>query len=829
MRGDSEAALRPRRDLSLETAFLICAGSLLVVSAAIGSLPEQSARGAAESTPPAAAPAPAQGGGRSCADELRALRDDLRRLHRGEAVDRSALRALAGELSEACGREDAPRVTRHLTSLNNLQAMLAGAGIDQLEEALDAYSEDPSFDRADLMRALEALTEELDELQDPLPAAYARRIRAELLLRSEGPNDATLAATLAGSAALTYGRVGFFEQEIEALEVSARALLESSELGEARAHAWRGLQLSRQIGDSLYESLFLRCLVRAADRAGLGLERERLLREWGALARDPERTELEEWWAWAQETVTWLVDEDHPERALSFYKEALHDRRSSAGADPFSSQRLRDQARDLEATVLIRAGELERARALLESGITYTDRSRLLRAYLGLQTLEVVEGRERERTLQELSTLLNPAWISSLPPELLGIAEIYSGEHHHRAGRHERARADLERAVRRALALDRGLAPRSTAGETASLGGEALGLHAVQLLARTYLQLERPLLAARAIEELQSRSLRGGSRGLQETDILHWAEDTQLGLLTWALGPDEGVAVWVGPAGQTDSLLIPHGRRTIQRAVSQLTQALRDESAATSESIGLELTVSLFPSALLERLKSSTGGSLSLFTHGPLASLPAGALRIPRADSSSPLFLSQAATLRTLPGIPDLRPGSSSLHDARWILAGAPEGLDGGPRLTEAVDELNKIHERRPSELIIGEGMTRAAMVTALEGDACLHVATHVMWVETETGPGPAWELARGEALGVVDLPAELGARELVVLMGCESAGGQVLDGEGVLGFSSAFLASGTRNVIATHWPVPDGAARDFGIALHEALLAKSDPSSAVR
>jgi len=356
-----------------------------------------------------------------------------------------------------------------------------------------------------------------------------------------------------------------------------------------------------------------------------------------------------------------------------------------------------------------------------------------------------------------------------------------------------------------------------------------LGLHAVQLLARTYLQLDRPLLAALTVEELQSRSLRGSSRGLEEADILEWAESTQLGLLTWAFGPDEGVAIWVGPEGQTDSLLIPHGRRTVQRAVIRLTQALRDESAADSKSIGLELTESLFPSELLERLEISAGGSLLLCTHGPLASLPVGALRVQHAEASSPLLLSQAATLRTLPGLPDLRPGSSSLQGAQWILAGAPDGIDGRPRLKEAVEELYEINARRPSELMVGAEMTRAAMVSALESDACLHVATHVMWIETETGPGPAWELARGEALGVADLPLELGARELVVLMGCESAGGQVLDGEGVLGFTSAFLASGTRNVVATQWPVTDEAARDFGGELHEALLAGDAPSAAVR
>ena len=218
-----------------------------------------------------------------------------------------------------------------------------------------------------------------------------------------------------------------------------------------------------------------------------------------------------------------------------------------------------------------------------------------------------------------------------------------------------------------------------------------------------------------------------------------------------------------------------------------------------------------------------------LCTHGPLEALPVSALRVHRADSAETLLLSEATSLRTLPGIPDLSPGESKLSTASWTLAGAPLARDGRPRLKAAVDELEKISARRPAELLMGAAMTKAAMLKVLEGDDCLHIATHVEWVETADGPGPAWELTDGVTLGVADLPAKPGARELVILMGCETAGGQVLDGEGVLGFSRAFLSTGTRNVVATQWPVPDEAARDFGVAIHEALLAKMTPSEAVR
>ena len=76
----------------------------------------------------------------------------------------------------------------------------------------------------------------------------------------------------------------------------------------------------------------------------------------------------------------------------------------------------------------------------------------------------------------------------------------------------------------------------------------------------------------------------------------------------------------------------------------------------------------------------------------------------------------------------------------------------------------------------------------------------------------------------------------LAVLASCESGGGEVLSGEGVLGLTSGFLSAGVPTVLATLWPVDDRATalliRHFyeGLASgHTAACALRDAQIALR
>jgi CHAT domain-containing protein len=70
---------------------------------------------------------------------------------------------------------------------------------------------------------------------------------------------------------------------------------------------------------------------------------------------------------------------------------------------------------------------------------------------------------------------------------------------------------------------------------------------------------------------------------------------------------------------------------------------------------------------------------------------------------------------------------------------------------------------------------------------------------------------------------------QVAVLSACSTAAGDPRPAEGALGVAQAFLAAGVPSVVATLWPVDDGAARDLMLAFHRALSQGLPPAAALR
>jgi len=125
----------------------------------------------------------------------------------------------------------------------------------------------------------------------------------------------------------------------------------------------------------------------------------------------------------------------------------------------------------------------------------------------------------------------------------------------------------------------------------------------------------------------------------------------------------------------------------------------------------------------------------------------------------------------------------------------------------------------------------RALRASDLEGSGAIHFAGHSVADDQSPwrSPVPFLHLDGGRVANAADLAALRLHAGLAVLSSCETVDGRVLSGEGVVGLSSAFLASGVPTVVASLWRVDDRATRRLMAAFYEALLWGAEPAAALR
>jgi len=133
----------------------------------------------------------------------------------------------------------------------------------------------------------------------------------------------------------------------------------------------------------------------------------------------------------------------------------------------------------------------------------------------------------------------------------------------------------------------------------------------------------------------------------------------------------------------------------------------------------------------------------------------------------------------------------------------------------------------------LGEDATAAYLKRApLDSFRVLHFATHAL-VDERSLLRSAVVLAPGEGDDGLVSPGDLAAlplnADLVVLSACRSAGGVVVDGEGVQGLTAPLLAAGARAVVATAWPIDDHQTVALIEDLYRALSRGATVGSALR
>ncbi len=133
--------------------------------------------------------------------------------------------------------------------------------------------------------------------------------------------------------------------------------------------------------------------------------------------------------------------------------------------------------------------------------------------------------------------------------------------------------------------------------------------------------------------------------------------------------------------------------------------------------------------------------------------------------------------------------------------------------------------------VLTGADAREATIKRELETDAprVVHLATHGL-VDAAEPNRSSVALAAGDNedgyFHTLEILATPTRSRLVVMSACESARGKVSRGEGVVGLSRAFLASGAGSVVASLWAVSDESTAELMKAFYDRMLGKKQSAS---
>jgi CHAT domain-containing protein len=119
-----------------------------------------------------------------------------------------------------------------------------------------------------------------------------------------------------------------------------------------------------------------------------------------------------------------------------------------------------------------------------------------------------------------------------------------------------------------------------------------------------------------------------------------------------------------------------------------------------------------------------------------------------------------------------------------------------------------------------------------LERFRVIHFATHAV-VDERSVSRTVLALAPGSGESGLIGPGDLAAlrldADLVVLSGCRTAGGVVVEGEGVQGLTAPLIQAGTRSVVASQWRIGDRSTIAFIQDFYQALTRGMPVGDALR
>lgn len=199
------------------------------------------------------------------------------------------------------------------------------------------------------------------------------------------------------------------------------------------------------------------------------------------------------------------------------------------------------------------------------------------------------------------------------------------------------------------------------------------------------------------------------------------------------------------------------------------------------------------------------------------------------------------------PGSGDTILASRGANPACRDVAQAIGGLTPLPGTLDEVQALRVALGQPESAVTVGAAFTDTAITGGALGDyRVIHLASHgLLPISAECLPEPAIATSLGapgqsdallDAGEVADLALDA---DLVVLSACDTGGSGATSalgtgfrgnrGESLSGLVRAFFFAGARNVVASHWLIPDQETVDLMTAFYGAVAAGASPAEAMR
>jgi CHAT domain-containing protein len=351
---------------------------------------------------------------------------------------------------------------------------------------------------------------------------------------------------------------------------------------------------------------------------------------------------------------------------------------------------------------------------------------------------------------------------------------------------------------------------------------EPIYRHLVSLLLQSPSQ-EHLKQARNVLESLQLAELENFFRiaclnaKVEQIDTVIEKDDRTAAVIYPIILPDR-LAVIVSLPGQP---LSQYSTALSQSAVEKTISELRTTmSPALPNRIRLRLSQAVYDWLIrpVEAQLAERGIETLVFVlDGVLRNVPMAALH----DGQQ--YLIEKYSVALAPGLQLLEPRSLKQLQLRSLTGGLSEERQGFSALPAVVQEVEQIKTKIPSEVLLNETFTRAALENQIQSlpVAVVHLATHGQF---SSKPEDTFLLTWDGRLNVNSLSQILKTREeknsqpieLLVLSACQTATG---DKRAALGLAGLAVRSGVRSTIATLWSVNDQSTSEAIVEFYRYLI----------